>query len=309
VPIYFPYNTDTAGIGSSAVNVFQPVIVPVGERETNPHHLQWPASRTGASRTSYDQIDALRSLALTHGVGDREILRLAQPPMDPLTLSTWDRLEMRDGQLFATKYDVSYTPGECARLCSKIGSFRGNECIAFSRKWLKSDFGEHRDTTGRDKREETTSNFHGGGNFKYPAQCVFFGKMKATSGGALDVTNLCTTVQDWLLDPQGAPWGPSVTAATIAANGDSCQARHGLAKNNFKDRTRSWRLITHNALGRDSVGGFTPTGSASGDSQGGSPWPAATPTSPVQEGRRLLDNSTKVHQFFEPDGTSFWAHE
>ena len=45
----------------------------------------------------------------------------------------------------------------------------------------------------------------GGKPYQYPGQCVFFGKMQ-DSTGHLTVTNLCSTVQDWLLDAYGVPW-------------------------------------------------------------------------------------------------------
>ena len=45
----------------------------------------------------------------------------------------------------------------------------------------------------------------GGKPYQYPGQCVFFGKMQDSSGH-LTVTNLCSTVQDWLLDAYGVPW-------------------------------------------------------------------------------------------------------
>lgn len=75
-PMKFPLKTtDPTGM-----DVYQPVIVPVGEPETNPHHLVWPEGRQpsvaqlavappeadGAAR---EKIKLLRNLAITHGTG------------------------------------------------------------------------------------------------------------------------------------------------------------------------------------------------------------------------------------------------
>ena len=126
--------------------------------------------------------------------------------------------------------------------------------------------------------------------------------------GHLTVTNLCTTVQDWLLDAWGVPWDMgSVTPAQINAEPTSCQYRHGVAKTNYQDKARSWRIVTAGHLGeRGGNAGFMPEKSTE--------WPKVTPSHPPMVGRRLdgeiglLDvNATDVHEFILPDGTTFWA--
>ena len=97
--------------------------------------------------------------------------------------------------------------------------FRNNDCIAFSRKWTTTDINQHFDSAGRDDYGHNAGKVsdvgHEVGNkpYKYPAQCIFFGKMKDTAG-KLTVTNLCTTVQDWLLDAIGAPATCCITHTT-----------------------------------------------------------------------------------------------
>jgi len=54
------------------------------------------------------------------------------------TLTDWDRIRCRDGQLFATGWYKKYTPMECARLCSKIFNFYGKTCTHFARQWIQS---------------------------------------------------------------------------------------------------------------------------------------------------------------------------
>ena len=44
------------------------------------------------------------------------------------TLTSWDRVRCRDGELFATGWHAAYTPQECARLCSLIKNFKGKTC-------------------------------------------------------------------------------------------------------------------------------------------------------------------------------------
>ena len=46
--------------------------------------------------------------------------------------------------LVATGWHRSYTPQECARLCSKVKDFGGKWCTHFSRQWA-SDVEEHSD--------------------------------------------------------------------------------------------------------------------------------------------------------------------
>jgi hypothetical protein len=192
-----------------------------------------------------------------------------------------------------------------------MARFRNNNCIAFSRKWFVTDINEHYDSAGRDNYGHTagksgqTGHEVGQKPFKYPAQCIFFGKMKDT-GNRLTVTNLCTTVQDWLLDPWGKPWnidgtggGPQVTVTEINANTLSCQYRHGKATTLWQDKTRSWRIVTASNLGERTGGaGFTPSA--------GTEWPAVTSQTPQQEGRRLDANASNIHEFVLPDGTTFW---
>jgi len=237
----------------------------------------------------------------------------------------------------------------CARLCTKMQGFRGNDCIAYSRKWFKTDIDEHLDTCGRDgdvgiSRQATTTtgwgqNYNTDREYKYPGQCVFYGKMfDDGSTTTLGVTNLCTTAEDWLLDKTGVPYSlasPGPTAAelkTCAEEGaagtgtscvfkDSCQYRHGYAKTNWKDKTRSWRMLT--ATGGLADSGYNaPSASdpqegmkAAGlmtDGTGAGRWPAQTPATPIQQGRRLMAESNYTrdgHEFILPNGTHFWAWE
>merc|ERR1711988_708215 len=116
--------------------------------------------------------------------------------------------------------------------------------------------------------------------------------------------NLCTTVEDWPLDKDGNPYGSSDTATTIAADVNSCKYRHGKATNNWKVKTRSWRMIGPGSSGNAELGRryYTPS----------SIWPVQTTaanTPPVQEGRRLSVNETGVHEFILPDGTRFRSEE
>jgi len=343
------------------MDVYQPVIVPVGEPETNPHHLVWPEGRQpsvaqlaatlpeadGAAR---EKIKLLRNLAIMHGTGsgDAELKKLHMK-MDAHTLNIWDRIQIRDGQLMSTITHTKYTDAMCARLCTKMQGFRGNDCIAYSRKWFKTDIDEHLDTCGRDgdvgiSRQATTTtgwgqNYNTDREYKYPGQCVFYGKMfDDGSTTTLGVTNLCTTAEDWLLDKTGVPYpllSPGPTAAelktcteegaagtgTSCVHKDSCQYRHGYAKTNWKDKTRSWRMLT--ATGGLAKSGYdTPSASdpqegmkAAGlmtDGTGAGRWPAQTPATPIQEGRRLMAESNYTrdgHEFILPNGTHFWAWE
>lgn len=242
----------------------------------------------------------------------------------------------------------------CARLCTKMENFHGNRCIAYSRKWFKTDIEEHMDTCGRDgdvgiSRQATTStgwgqNYNTDREYKYPGQCLFYGKMMKHGGSDgtdadFDVTNLCTTAEDWLLDPQGVPYalpansGPTAaqlktcTDEGVAGTGsscaypDSCQYRHGYAKTNWKDKTRSWRMIATDGL---AVSGYNTPGNggtpqegmkAAGvltTTNGAGVWPADTPNTPIRQGRRLMAESNYTregHEFILPNGTHFWAWE
>lgn len=300
--------------------------------------------------------------------------------LDAHTLNIWDRIQIRDGLLFSTTFKPcandgfnpppathpppshtshlasdpptatsrrKYTDAMCARLCTKIEAFHGNRCIAYSRKWFKTDVDEHMDTCGRDgdvgiSRQATTStgwgqNYNTDKEYKYPGQCDFYGKMMVNGGDTgssadFSVTNLCTTAEDWLLDPWGVPYVNPPTAAqlktctdegaagtgTLCEFKDSCQYRHGFAKTNWKDKTRSWRMLTTSGL---AVSGYaTPstsdaqegTKAAVGAGTDPGTWPAKTPKTPIQQGRRLMAESNftrEGHEFILPNGTSFWAWE
>jgi len=340
-PLFYPFGGATplqqpvAGSSTLGANVMQPVVTPHGKRESNPHHLRWPVSRDphdiGIIANSVGaKVAKLRTNAFALGVSGgeanekSELAKLVQHPWDPHLLNVWDRIHMKDGQMLATTFDRKYTPTECARICNKMARFRANHCIAFTRKWFTSEINEHYDSAGRDNyghtsgKEGQVGHEVGGKAYKWPGQCVFFGKMM-DNAGHLTITNLCTTVQDWLLDAWGVPWnignaaaagdGKSgiKTIAQINAEPTSCQYRHGVAKTNYQDKARSWRIVTEGHLGeRGSGAGFMPAKNTE--------WPKVTPSHPPMVGRRLdgqvglLDvNATDVHEFILPDGTTFWA--
>jgi len=319
-PLMYPFGGASPMASSQPANVMQPVVVSIGKRESNPHHLRWPISRdphnTGVNSVGA-QVALLRKNAFALGVSGgesnekSELAKMVQHPWDPHLLNVFDRIHIRDGQMLATKFDRKYTPTECARICNKMARFRNNNCIAVSRKWFTTEINEHYDSAGRDDynhnagREGQVGHEVGGKAFKWPAQCIFFGKMK-DNGGHLTVTNLCTTAQDWLLDAWGTPWnigdgtGGTKSVADIEAEKTSCQYRHGKANTLWQDKTRSWRIVTSAHLGERGHGaGFTPAKSTE--------WPAMTPTTPQMEGRRLDVNASNVHEFVLPDGTTFWA--
>ena len=410
-PLIWPLMTHTPGASgvTDLVNVFQPVIVSIGERESNPHHLKWPNSRQptcfanelpapGQARVTptygnsegncechgaspyckaLDDLHLLRANAILLGTAnsDAQVRRLADPSWDPSTIDVWDRIEIRDGLLLSTTFHKKYTPGECARLCNKMSNFRNNKCIAFSRKWITTQKDEHADCAGRDgdvgcellnKRPGlggagaqasgtkvvpgVTYGYSAHVTYKYPAQCVFFGFMKdngvSGSGVITDykISNLCSTVEDWLKDEYGYLYANGVSASGTGerepANVNSCKSRHGLATNNWKGQTRSWRMIgiaasatKRGSASSDGFRMFDPTaqcttanpGNADACSEDGlGSWPRATqnkvwnndyapPTysdsKVYQEGRRLSINETDVHEFILPNGTSFWSDE
>jgi hypothetical protein len=337
-PLFYPWGGATPAALAGHANVMQPVVVSQGKRESNPHHLRWPVSRdpydpSVVANSVGVKIAKLRTNAFALGVtgGESsegsEIAKLVQHPWDSHLLNVWDRIQIKDGQMLATKFDKKYTPTECARICNKMARFRANHCIAFTRKWFKTDINEHYDSAGRDNygntagKEGQVGHEVGGKPYQYPGQCVFFGKMQ-DSTGHLTVTNLCSTVQDWLLDAYGVPWnigdgtGGTKPVLQIMDEPTSCQKRHGKAKNNYVDMARSWRIVTAGHLGERGGGaGFMP--------ERNTEWPKVTPSHPPMVGRRLDVNATEwpvvgqaghfdrnasdVHEFILPDGTTFWA--
>merc|ERR1719482_1953674 len=80
----------TAG-SEAGVNIYDPITIPQG--------LRHPAAAGGYRRGA-----------------------------DVDTMTDWDRIRCRDGQLFATGWYKKYTPQECSRLCAKIHNFYGKSC-------------------------------------------------------------------------------------------------------------------------------------------------------------------------------------
>ena len=82
-PMKFPLKTanpPSLPALSDFPDVYQPVVVPVGEPETNPHHLVWPEGRqpsvaqlasSEAMGSAREKIKLLRDLAILHGAGCR----------------------------------------------------------------------------------------------------------------------------------------------------------------------------------------------------------------------------------------------
>lgn len=78
LPMRFPLKT----VSPASLDVYQPVLVPVGKPETNLHHLVWPEGRRPsvaqlaadspeAMGQARDTIARLRDLAIMHGAGSR----------------------------------------------------------------------------------------------------------------------------------------------------------------------------------------------------------------------------------------------
>ena len=115
-PLFYPFGGATPLQQPAGANVMQPVVVPQGKRESNPHHLRWPVSRDPYDRSVVAnsvgvKIAKLRTNAFALGVtgGESsegsEIAKLVQHPWDPYLLNVWDRIQIKDGQMLATKFD------------------------------------------------------------------------------------------------------------------------------------------------------------------------------------------------------------
>jgi len=202
---------------------------------------------------------------------------------DADTMSDWDRIRCRDGQLFATGWYRKYTPGECARLCAKIHNFYGKTCTHFSRQWIQSKIPEHDDNCGRDgdtipagtpANGGWASAGTGSGSYLYRGQCIFFNSVN---------NECCATKAAWR------------EAGTNTDDGH-CETKYpNDRKDAWDSKHRSWRLLT-------ATQAFTPTEA----------WPVTS------LGRRLSDEANhkqydgegpEMHEIFFPNGTRFWVEE
>ena len=112
-PLIYPFGGANPMQSSAPANVAQPVMAPIGKRETNPHHLRWPLSREPhvSGNSVGAKLALLRTNALALGVNGgeasetSEISKLVQFPWDAHLLNVWDRIQMRDGELLSTKFD------------------------------------------------------------------------------------------------------------------------------------------------------------------------------------------------------------
>jgi len=245
-------------------------------KQAAPPHDAITCAAVADAKNIYDPITIAQGLR--HPAAAGGYLRGA----DVDTLTDWDRIRCKDGQLFATGWYKRYTPQECARLCAKISNFYGSSCTHFSRQWITSRIPEHSDTCGRDG-ETLAANMpaHGAygsagvgtGTYTYRGQCVFFNSPNV---------HCCSTKSGWR------------EALSDASDSDHCQGRYGDRKDNWDSKHRSWKLTTT---------GFTPASGAA--------WPVTS------AGRRLGDEAANayngtdagVHEFFLPNGTRFWAVE
>jgi hypothetical protein len=310
----------TAG-SEELVNIYDPITIP----QASPCNANEPVTQTACNAW------------LTQPCGTRKSPTVAFPPhlppccpvqglvhpnvdyrkgADTDTLTDWDRVRCRDGQLFATgcvhlfscptprpvpgergadsdsfshvcSWYRKYTPQECARLCSKISNFYGKSCTHFSRQWIKSNLPEHSDTCGRDG-ESIASDMpaHGAwgsagvgeGSYSFRGQCLFFNSHN---------NECCSTKAAW-------------REAGSLTDDNYCTAKFGDRKDNWDTKHRSWRLKTQ---------AFSPT----------SAWPVTS------LGRRLgtarpveavTGEEPLIHELFlfSPNGTldttkSFWAIE
>jgi len=221
------------------VNIYDPITIPMG--------LRHPAAAGGYRRGA-----------------------------DVDTMTDWDRIRCRDGQLFATGWYKKYTPQECARLCTKISNFYGKSCTHFSRQWITSLVPEHNDMCGRDGETlETDMPPHGAwgsagvgtGAYKYRGQCLFFNSAN---------DHCCSTKAAW-------------REAGADTDSNYCQAKYGDRSDQWDSKHRSWRLKTQ---------AFTPTEA----------WPVTS------LGRRMAEDKldgedSLTHEFFFPNGTRFWIIE
>ena len=115
-PLFYPWGGATPAALAGHANVMQPVVVSQGKRESNPHHLRWPVSRdpydpSVVANSVGVKIAKLRTNAVALGVtgGESsegsEIAKLVQHPWDSHLLNVWDRIQIKDGQMLATKFD------------------------------------------------------------------------------------------------------------------------------------------------------------------------------------------------------------
>lgn len=201
------------------------------------------------------------------------------------TLTDWDRVRCRDGQLFATGWYKKYTPQECARLCSKISDFYGKSCTHFSRQWIKSNVDQHSDTCGRDGEDMADdmpahgawgSAGTGTGTYTFRGQCLFFNS---------ENNECCSTKAAW-------------REAGTDTDSNYCQAKYGDREDKWDSKHRSWRLKVHH---------FTPTEA----------WPVTSRGRRLSDMRRLTEKPADlktgeerhVHEMFFENGTAFWAVE
>lgn len=235
-------NSNCAAGSESGVNIYDPITIPQG--------LRHPAAAGGYRRGA-----------------------------DVDTLTDWDRIRCRDGQLFATGWYKKYTSQECSRLCAKIHNFYGKSCTHFSRQWITSSVPEHSDTCGRDG-ETLPSDMpaHGAwgsagvgtGTYSFRGQCVFFNSPN---------NHCCASKAAWREDG-------------VNTDSNYCQAKYGDRADAWDSKHRSWRLLVNN---------YSPTAA----------WPVTS------AGRRLGDeaagklNATdaSTHEFFFPNGTRFYGIE
>lgn len=196
------------------------------------------------------------------------------------TLTDWDRIRCRDGQLFNTGWYRKYTSQECARLCSKISNFYGKTCTHFSRQWIHSKLPEHSDICGRDGETlPADMPAHGAwgsagvgtGSYTHRGQCIFFNSPN---------NECCATKAAW-------------REAAGGTDDNYCEAKYGARQDGWDSKHRSWRLKTQQ---------YTPTAA----------WPVTS------LGRRLAEEANPpkrdgedygVHELFFPNGTSFWVEE
>jgi len=200
------------------------------------------------------------------------------------TLTSWDRIRCRDGQLFATGWYRKYTPQECARLCAKISDFYGKSCTHFSRQWMRTKIEEHEDNCGRDgdsgplaggQASSYGSAGLGTGSYSFLGQCIFFNSPN---------NECCATKAAWT-EEGGTEGGGTVS-------GTHCQTKYGDRQDAWDSKHRSWRLKRQ---------AFTPIVA----------WPV------VASGRRLgevevhSNRSSELagHKLIFPNGTSMWVLE
>jgi len=246
-------------------------------KEAAPPFSDVGTSYPGCAAGSLSNVNIYDPITIPTGLRNPASLGGYRHGADVDTMTDWDRVRCRDGQLFATGWYKKYTPQECARLCAKISNFYGKTCTHFTRQWITTRIAEHSDVCGRDGETlDANMPVHGAwgsagtgaGTYTYRGQCLFFNSPN---------DHCCSTKAAWREDGGDT-------------DSNYCTSKYGARHDSWDTKHRSWRLLPG--------GAFTPTAA----------WPVVSAGRRLDESR-LNGSDSLVHELFHPNGTRFWAVE